>query len=320
MIINCPSGASPAAFFDQVEHSHISLYSSGSSFSGSKSSLDSSDKTADEYHSEEAVEDGENYTPIQRTPFITSPMRAHFGDSKANMVATKPQPRSFTQSFLIFKTKDGAPPSPPKLPIIKAKQTSGAGKRACRFRRKSAPGIRIPVPIPITLPMPTVATPGPRAVVRPRTKSSTWTDITTTTATTTTDTSVISNTTASTSVASSSVPFPVSGFPRPRFPPRATLSTSHSASTNPVRNVLVTPEDHDNGRVSEWVNSQLSLSLSSTPEAGDSESGAGPDGVAVKWKGGEGVREVPVLMGMLLHHMEDEKVRLRKISRRGKVA
>ena len=85
-----------------------------------------------------------------------------------------------------------------------------------------------------------------------------------------------------------------------------------------MHNVLATPRDRDPGRVSEWVNSQLSLSLSSTPESG--ESGTEAPVVAVKWKGGEGVREVPVLMGMLLHHMEDEKVRLRKISRRGKVA
>lgn len=321
MDVFSPAAATPVAFFDQLE-SPISLYSAGSSSSCSTSTLES-DVDEEKEEGQDVYQHRESYTPVPRSPFITSPMRAHLWDTSGTIEPTTPTSASSFHSFSLsrFRTKS-APSRPPKTLALKTKPAPEAGKGLSFFRRKAspAPRIRISAPTPILVPA-HIRTHDPRAVhsntpARPRTGCSdvstkTATTITTTLSTDTTDTTATSCTSATyttnaTSIASSSRLDP---NPYPSPPLSSSLMTLYGAQLAPCMGTKPPLRDRE-GRVNEWIASQLSLPLPLD------EIGAGA--AKAQWSGGEGTREIPVLSGIIVQHMEDERVRLRQIAKRGK--
>lgn len=72
-------------------------------------------------------------------------------------------------------------------------------------------------------------------------------------------------------------------------------------------------------RVNDWVSSQMSLPLPHECLVPDIAATATKDGLQTdNWRGGEGVREIPVLAAMFAQHMENEQVRIQQIAKRRK--
>ncbi|KZP28527.1 hypothetical protein FIBSPDRAFT_852673 [Athelia psychrophila] len=309
MNVHCPAATSPEAFFDQLE-APTSLYSSSSS-SSSRSTL-SSESDAGNIDQDEDLNvehDGEDYTPIPRSPFITSPMRAHYGDTAGSMIPMTPKSGSSLPSFSLsrFKCKS-APSSPQTTTGWKTKPGPGAGIAIPFFRRKPPPlpPIRISTPTPILIPAHIrtrdLGAPYPLAKDRPRTNGS---DSTATTAamTVNADTSATYSTQA-TSAASSSGLYPI---PYPSPPNSAPCTGTKS------------PMGISAWRVNEWVSSQMSLPLPDACSAPDTAATITMDELQTEnWGGGEGVREIPVLAAMFAQHVENERARIQQIAKRGK--
>lgn len=308
MDVHCPAATSPAAFFDQLEMSK-SLYASSTTTSSSRSSSSSESDfgNTDQEEDQNVEHDCDDYIPISRTPFVTSPMRAYLGDAADSMISTTPKSALSSRSFSLLRFKPRtALSSALKNTVLKTKPRLGARRAMSFFRRKlpPTPPIRISYPTPTVIPA-HIYTRNLRALDlpakdRPRANS----DSTTTTVAMTLNTDTDATyTTQATSTASLSELYFI-----PHLLPRR--SVPYIGTKPPVRIC--------ERRVSQWVSTQMTAPAWLAPDAAAT---ATKDGLRTEdWRGAEGVREIPALApgGDVRPAYGEREARIHRIAKRGK--